>query len=74
MKRVLIVLGSIVFALVLAGGGFFAGVNIGKAQAQDDECERNLAHAGSHANGMGIPRLGPHSGCAYGIARHCAPR
>jgi hypothetical protein len=35
MKGVLIVLGAIVFAVVLAGGGFLAGVNIGKAQAQD---------------------------------------
>lgn len=28
-------LGAIVFAVALAGGGFFAGVNVGKAQAQD---------------------------------------
>ncbi|MEP7359714.1 MAG: hypothetical protein ABI847_20855 [Anaerolineales bacterium] len=34
MKGVLIVVGSIVFALVLAGGGFFAGVTVGKAQGQ----------------------------------------
>lgn len=34
MKRALIVLGSIVFALVLAGGGFFAGLTVGKAQGQ----------------------------------------
>ncbi len=35
MKQVLLVVGLIVFAVVLAGGGFFAGVNVGKAQAQD---------------------------------------
>jgi hypothetical protein len=62
MKRVLIVLGSIVFALVLAGGGFFAGVNIGKAQAQDAQTaffrqrgfDPNAAGTGGAAGGQGF--------------------
>jgi hypothetical protein len=62
MKRVLIVLGSIVFALVLAGGGFFAGVNIGKAQAQDAQSaffrqrgfDPNAAGTGGAAGGQGF--------------------
>ena len=62
MKRVLIVLGGIVFALVLAGGGFFAGINIGKAQAQDAQAaffrqrgfDPNAAGAGGAAGGQGF--------------------
>jgi hypothetical protein len=62
MKRVLIVLGGIVFALVLAGGGFFAGVNMGKAQAQDDQAaffrqrgfDPNDAGTGGAAGGQGF--------------------
>jgi len=62
MKRVLIVLGSIVFALVLAGGGFFAGMNVGKAQAQDAQAnffrqrgfDPNAAGTGGGAGGQGF--------------------
>ena len=62
MKRVLIVLGSVVFALVLAGGGFFAGMNMGKAQAQDAQTaffrqrgfDPNAAGQGGAAGGQGF--------------------
>jgi hypothetical protein len=37
MNRVLAVIGGVVLAAVLVAGGFLAGVNLGKAQAQEEQ-------------------------------------
>ena len=56
MKRVMVVLGGIVLAALLIGGGFFVGMNMGKAQAQSDQnaffASRGIA---PNAAGGGFP-------------------
>src|SRR6476659_4191560 len=37
MKKPVVIIGGIVFALLIAGAAFWGGMNVGKAQAQDTQ-------------------------------------
>src|SRR5262245_19383883 len=62
MKKSVIIISSLVFALLVAGAAFWGGMNVGKAQAQDAQNSffasrgfdpNNLPAGGTGANGAG---------------------
>jgi hypothetical protein len=57
MKRPMIIMGTIVVILLLAGAAFYGGMNVGKAQAQSDQ-NAFFASRGFNPNGQGAAGTG----------------
>src|SRR5689334_7630306 len=70
MKKPVVIIGSIVFALLVAGAAFWGGMNVGKAQAQDNQ-NNFFASRGfnpNDANGGGGGFTGGQGGGTFGGA------
>ncbi len=67
MNRIAVILGSVVVVLVLVGASFWEGMNLGKAQAQDEQ-NAFIAARGGGAAAAGLPADGTGGAGAFGAA------